>query len=53
MGFSSVAQCVGVTQLVSGFLSERIVQCVAIDLVCLSEEVSSGASCVAMLDQNP
>lgn len=35
--FSSFAQCVGVTQLVSGFLSERISQCVGVDLVCLSE----------------
>ena len=35
--FFSFAQCVGVTQLVSGFLSERISQCVGVDLVCLSE----------------
>lgn len=42
----------GSHQLVSGFLSERISQCVGVDLVCLSEE-SSGASCVAIFHQNP
>lgn len=50
--FFSFAQYVGVTQLVSGFLSERISQCVGVDLVCLSEE-SSGVFCVAILRQNP
>lgn len=36
--------CVGVAQLVSGFLPEGIIPYVAVDLVCLWEKVSSGAS---------
>lgn len=39
----SFAQCVEVTQLVSGFLSEEIAPCVAIDAVCQWEEVHLGS----------
>lgn len=42
----------GVAQLVSESLSQRIVLCVAVDLVCLWELVTSGASHVAIMDQN-
>lgn len=47
----SLVWCVGVTQLVSRFLSEAIALCVAVDSVCLWE-VSLGASYVTTLDQN-
>ena len=43
LGVSSFTRCVGVTRLVSEFLSEGIAPCVAVDSVCLWEEVSSGA----------
>ena len=51
-GIFSFAPCVGVTQLASGFLSEGISPCVAVDLVCPWEEVTSGGSYVAVLDKN-
>lgn len=41
---------IGVVQLVSGFLSEVIVSYVAVGLVCLWEEVSSGVSNVTFLN---
>lgn len=41
--FFSFAQCVKIIQQVSGFLLEGIVPYVAVDLVCLGEEVSSRA----------
>ena len=50
--FYSFTQSVGVTKLVSRFRSEGIVPCVAVDLVCPWKEVSSGASYVAIMDQN-
>lgn len=43
--------CSGVTELVSGFLSEGIAPCVVVHLICLWEEVSSGASYVVILTQ--
>lgn len=43
VGFISIAQCVGVTQQVSGCLSERIVSYADIDAVCPWAEVSSEA----------
>lgn len=45
MSFLSFAQCVGVTQLVSGFLSEDTALYVAGDSVCPWEEMSLGACC--------
>lgn len=48
----SFTSCAGVAQLVSGFFSERIVLCVAVSLVCLWEEVSSGASYVTVVNRN-
>ena len=50
MGFFPFPRCVGVTQLVFGFFSEKIVPYAAVDLVCLWEEVASGYSYVAILD---
>ena len=49
--FFSSMWCVGVAQLVLGFLSEEIVLYVAVDLVCLWDEVSSAASYIADLNQ--
>lgn len=49
--FSSFAPCVGVAQLVLGFLSEEIIY-VAIDSLCLWEK-NSGTSYIAILNQNP
>lgn len=51
-GFFSFIECVGVIQLVSGFLTDGIVQCIAVDLMYPWEEVSSGAFNVAILDWN-
>lgn len=48
--FFSFTSCVGAAQLVSEFLSEGIVSCIFIDLVCLWEELSSGSSCVTILN---
>ena len=48
----SFAQCIGATQRVSGSLSEGIALCIAVDSVCLWEEMSSGSSYVTILDQN-
>lgn len=50
--FFLFTQCVGVTQLVYGFLSEGGVPCVAVNLVCAWGEVSLGDSYVAIMDQN-
>lgn len=47
-----VSQCVGVTHLVSEFLSEGIAPCVATYSVCQWEEGNSGASSVAILVQS-
>ena len=49
----SVTQCVGVTQPISGSLSERIAPCVAVYLVHPWEEGYSGASYVAIFVQSP
>lgn len=49
VGIFSFTQNIRVTQLVSGFLSERIASCVAVDSVCPWEKVSSGASYVTIL----
>lgn len=51
VGVFSLASRVRVTQVVSRFLSEGIVLCVAEDSVCLWEEVSSGFSFVTVLNQ--
>lgn len=51
-GFFSFTECVGVSQLVSGFLIDGIAQCAAVDLMCPWEGVSSGAFYVAILDWN-
>ena len=48
----SFVWCVGVTQLFSGFRSEGTVPQVAVGLVCLREEVSSGASYVVISNMN-
>lgn len=50
MDFFSFVEYVGITHLVSGFLTEDIVPFVAVDLVCPWEEVSLGSSEVAVLD---
>ena len=49
IGVFSFSQCVGVAQLVSGSLSEGIAPCIAVDLVCLWEDMCSGATYVAIL----
>lgn len=51
-GYFLVWPIVGVTQLVSRFLSERIALCVTVDLVCLWKELNSGALYVIILNQN-
>ena len=50
----SFAQCVGVSWLSSGFLSEESVPCVAVavDFLCPWEEIISRASHIAILDHN-
>ena len=53
VGIFSVTQCVGVTQLVSGFLSERIDLFSSEHSVYPWEEGNSGASYVAILVQSP
>ena len=53
MGIFSVAQCVGVIQLVSGFLSEGIGPYVAVYLVYLWEEGKSGTFYVIILVMSP
>lgn len=50
MGF---LHCVGVTQLVSEFLSERIVSYVVVDILCSWKEVRSEGSYVSILNCNP
>ena len=52
VGLSLFSRCVVVTQLVSGFLSERPAPCVNGDLVCAQGELGSGASYFATLDCN-
>ena len=47
-----ICRCVGFSQLVSGFLSQGIVPCAAVHLVCHWEEGSSGDSSVTNLDWN-
>lgn len=49
VGIFAAALCVGVIQLVSGFISEGIALRVAIHLVHLWEEGRSGASMVAIV----
>ena len=39
--------------LVSGLISQEIIPYIAIDLVCLWKEVSSGTSCISTLNKNP
>lgn len=46
-----IRHCVGISQVASGFQSEGIVPYVAIDLVCLLQEVSSRASYIAIFNQ--
>lgn len=48
--FFSFTGHVGVTQLVSEFLSEGVIPYVAVNSVCPWQKVSSGASFVAILD---
>lgn len=48
----SFAQPVGMAQVVSGCLSEETVPYVAMESVCLWEEMNSGSSYVAILNQN-
>lgn len=50
LGIFSFSQSIGVTQTISGFLSEKNALCIAVDLVYLWEEMRSKAS---ILDQNP
>ena len=52
MDIFSFSLCVGVPQLVFGFLSEEIALCIAVTL-CLWEEEHSGTSYVAILVQSP
>lgn len=52
-GFFSFARYVVITQLISEYLSEGIVPCVAVDSVSLRVEVNSGDSYVTNLDWNP
>lgn len=49
--FFSFVQNGGATQLVLGFFHEEIVPYVAVDSVCLCEEVSSGSRYVTTLNQ--
>lgn len=51
-GIFSLPSCAGAAQLVCESLSQGTVLCVAVDLVCLRELVTSGASYVALMDQN-
>lgn len=48
-----LAWCGEVSNLISAFLSEEIVLCVAVDSMYPWDEVSSGGSYVAILDWNP
>ena len=48
--FLSFTLCVGIAQLVFGYVPEETIPYVAVDLVCLWEEVSSGSSYVAILN---
>ena len=50
--FFSFAQCVVIAQPACRYFSEEIFPYLAVDLVCLQEEVSSGSSCVTVLNQN-
>lgn len=52
VGILSVSQCVGVTELVSGFLPEGIAPCVATYSVCQCEKRNSGAFYVTILVQS-
>ena len=42
-----------IVHLVSGLISQEIIPYIAIDLVCLWKEVSSGTSCISTLNKNP
>lgn len=53
MGIFLVARCVGVTLVISGFLPEETVVCVALYLVHLWEEGNSGTSCVPIFMMFP
>ena len=48
VGIFLLAHCVGVAQLVSGFLSDRVALCVAVHFVWSWEKGSSGASYVTI-----
>lgn len=50
VGIFPFAQSVGATSPISGFLLEGIFPCVAVDSVCLWEEMRSGDSYVPTLD---
>ena len=50
VGFFSSAQCEGVTQLLFGFLPMEIVPYVAVDSVCLWEEMIAGSCYITSLN---
>lgn len=53
VGIFLVARCVGVTLVISGFLPEETVVCVALYLVHLWEEGNSGTSCIPIFVMFP
>lgn len=53
MGFFSFIQCTGITHPVLGFFPVEFVARVAVESVCLWEEVRAGYSYVTILNQNP
>lgn len=53
VGIFSVTICVGVSQLVSGYLSKGLAPCIALHLVHLREEGNSGTFYITILVQSP
>ena len=53
MGVFLFSQCVGVAQLVFRVFFKGIVPYVAVNLVCLWKEVSSGSSYITILNKSP
>ena len=51
--FPPFGRCIGVAQLVLGFLSDEIVSHIAVDLVCPLEAVNSGSFYVTIFNWNP
>lgn len=49
--FVLFTQCIGIAQVVFGYFSEETVSYIAIGLVCLRENVSSGSSYISILNQ--